>query len=75
MKTDNLALLQKAAGNQVVPLTNLGRDNREIAAALRELANSYTRAGRNREAQQLMEKLASYDSATTAATGAHPFGG
>ena len=61
LKNQNLAALEKVAADQIVPLTNLGTSNATMAAALRELGMSYSRAGRGQEARFFMQKIREYE--------------
>jgi spermidine synthase len=62
---ENMTALMESMGTVPLPLRNLGTDNREIAAALRELGNSYSRAGRTSEARHFFRKAAEMDGVQT----------
>jgi hypothetical protein len=62
---ENMTALMESMGTVPLPLRNLGADNREIAEALRELGNSYSRAGRTSESRHFFRKAAEIDGAQT----------
>jgi spermidine synthase len=65
---ENMTALMESMGTVPLPLRNLGADNREIAEALRELGNSYSRAGRTSESRHFFRKAAEMEGAQTPTT-------
>lgn len=61
-QSDNLALLNTTNSTVNLPLTNLGRNNNEIARALHDISSAYQRAGRPREAVTLKKRALEYES-------------
>ncbi len=52
----NMNALLDARKRMVLPLTNMGKDQRTIAISLRELGNDFVKAGRATEAQSFLRK-------------------
>jgi spermidine synthase len=58
LQTRNLTALKRAAANALLPLANLGTSKEEVARALREIAQGFSKGGNRSAAEHFMRKAA-----------------